>query len=234
MKSIQAIAALAVICVTTGAQAATVTYTGTYSGVTDVTNQVINVAQFDSSLGTLTSVTFELSATMSTQLSVTGDNSFYVGWDKLQYDVSLQGDTGYAGVAISASDGPTRLVGTGTADGSFTLAETLNVTGSNPNIFVQAGNTLNPDGTFVESPLAAYIGNGNLSFFLTTVNLDAIYAAGLQTAGSPSPAPVVVSTDVLGEVKVTYEYAAVPVPAAVWLFGSALGMLGWLRRKAAA
>ncbi len=27
--------------------------------------------------------------------------------------------------------------------------------------------------------------------------------------------------------------AAVPVPAAVWLFGSALGMLGWARRKAA-
>lgn len=27
--------------------------------------------------------------------------------------------------------------------------------------------------------------------------------------------------------------AVVPVPAAVWLFGSALGLLGWMRRKAA-
>jgi hypothetical protein len=27
--------------------------------------------------------------------------------------------------------------------------------------------------------------------------------------------------------------SAVPVPAAVWLFGSALGLLGWLRQRQA-
>jgi hypothetical protein len=28
------------------------------------------------------------------------------------------------------------------------------------------------------------------------------------------------------------DISVVPVPAAVWLFGSALGLLGWIRRKA--
>jgi hypothetical protein len=27
--------------------------------------------------------------------------------------------------------------------------------------------------------------------------------------------------------------ATIPIPATAWLFGSALGLLGWLRRKAA-
>jgi len=31
----------------------------------------------------------------------------------------------------------------------------------------------------------------------------------------------------------TFDLAPIPVPAAVWLFGSALGLLGWMRRKVA-
>ena len=34
-----------------------------------------------------------------------------------------------------------------------------------------------------------------------------------------------------GTVTVTYEFATVPVPPAVWLFVSALGLLGWMRRR---
>jgi hypothetical protein len=31
----------------------------------------------------------------------------------------------------------------------------------------------------------------------------------------------------------TYQIQVIPVPAAAWLFGSALGLLGWARRRAA-
>lgn len=207
-----------------GAQAATVTYTGTYSGVTDVTNQVINVAKFDSSLGTLVSATFQLSATMNTSAYVNGDNDYYVGWDKTVYNMSLTGDTGYSGVAISGNLAPTRIVGTGTPDGTFVLAEMVNVI-STPN-WTYIGPTLNASNTFNESPLAAYIGLGNLNFFLTTQNYDS-----LATLGAGSPSSQGWSTNILGNVQVTYEYNVVPVPAAVWLFGSALGIMGVMRRK---
>jgi hypothetical protein len=33
--------------------------------------------------------------------------------------------------------------------------------------------------------------------------------------------------------KLTVEYSPIPIPAAVYLFGTALGLLGWMRRQAA-
>jgi len=47
---------------------------------------------------------------------------------------------------------------------------------------------------------------------------------------------LVATTDAFGETawiqkKITVVASAVPVPAAVWLFGSALGLLGWARRR---
>ncbi|MCE7903729.1 MAG: choice-of-anchor E domain-containing protein [Gammaproteobacteria bacterium PRO9] len=213
------------------AQAASVTYTGTYSGATDVTNQVINVAQFDPALGTLVSASFELSATMATQFSALNDGDFYAAWDKLAYDVSLAGAAPYSSLAISASSAPVRIIGTGTPDGTFAfVSEYQHIVGS-PS-YTQAGPTLNPDATFNEGPLAAYIGTGNLDFLLTTLNSDVFASAGSQTGGLPNPNTMGIATSILGQVQVTYNYNVIPVPGAVWLFGSALGLVAVIRRRA--
>lgn len=50
--------------------------------------------------------------------------------------------------------------------------------------------------------------------------------SSLLTLPSGTPVAYVVSGSLVG-------VGVVPIPAAVWLFGSALGLLGWLRRKAA-
>ena len=42
----------------------------------------------------------------------------------------------------------------------------------------------------------------------------------------------IVMTSTSGETMYVVEGTIVPVPAAVWLFGSALGLLGWIRRRA--
>lgn len=39
---------------------------------------------------------------------------------------------------------------------------------------------------------------------------------------------------ILGGASGTGSFQAVPVPAAVWMFGSALGLLGWMRRRVSA
>jgi len=175
--------------------AATVTYSGNYSGLTDVTNQLISVSQFDPSMGTLLSVEFQLDATMNTSAYATNDGDFYAGWDKEQYEFSLMGDTGYSSVAISASNAAVRVVGTGAAGDPWGRVQIV----GQPN-WTQAGPTLTDSDTFLETALAAFIGTGDLSFFLTTVNWDTLTVAGLQTGGLPNPAPVGVSTNILANV----------------------------------
>jgi hypothetical protein len=76
------------------------------------------------------------------------------------------------------------------------------------------------------APLAGYQGVGNFDLTLrqlTEITINPIFGAaeaGLVAGWSS------------GVLEVVYTYSVVPVPAAVWLFGSALGLLGWMRRKA--
>lgn len=213
-----------------GSQAATVSFTGSYNGATDLSNHEINVAQFDGSLGALQSATFELHAVMDTSAFAINDGDFYMGWDKLIYTLSLVGDAPYASVAIAADGGAQRVMGSGPPGSVFNTSSRERIIGQ-PD-FTRNGPSLTASDAFVELPLAAFIGNGNLSFFLTTQNEDEVSVAGYQTGGMPSPAPIGLRTFINAEVVVTYDYTPVPVPAAAWLLGSALGLLGVVRRRA--
>lgn len=210
----------------TTANASTVTYSNQFSGTTTVSNQAINVAQFDPTLGTLTSATFDLSANMTTQAKTTTGGDFYLGWDKMTYTLSLGGN----GLSISSSLPATRILGTGTPGTTFNpLTNMLYVSTTNPVTY--SGPTLNPSNTFVESTsLSPFIGTGTLSFLLNAVSDDTLGVSDLSGAFG-------VTSNVLGTVKVSYTYlpAAVPIPPASWLFGSGLlGLVGMARRKKAA
>ncbi|MFI4940646.1 MAG: PEP-CTERM sorting domain-containing protein [Burkholderiales bacterium] len=257
MKKVSALAVAAMAsCLAGLAHADSVTYSGSFSGATDVTNQVIDVQQFNSSLGTLQSASFVLDATMDTSMFANNDGNFYAGWDKLQYALSLTGDTGYSNIAISASDSPARIVGTGLPYDSelapggnpFSISNMAHVTTSDPNNVYQnqsngsgigfykwtfIGPTLSATQTFAQGADAAFIGSGNLNFFLTTQNYDSFSVAGTQSGGYPSSSQGL-DTNILSTVSVTYTYAA-PVPEAgsnaMMLAGLGLIAFMVLRRK---
>lgn len=214
------------------ADAMLATYSGSYSGLTDVTDRAITLSQFDPDMGRLLSATFLLSATMNTNAFAANDGDFYAGWDKTIYRFTLSGDNGYHGIAISAARDPVRIVGAGTPDSSFSLKTMARVTGQ-PN-WTYAGPTLSNSGSFLEGAATAFVGHGDLTFLLSTLNADALSIAGAQTSGQPQ-SRFGVSTHVDASVVVAYDYVPAPIPGALWLLGSGLlGLWGWRRQVAGA
>jgi len=90
------------------------------------------------------------------------------------------------------------------------------------------------------------LGSGDPSVYTFTSNRAPVWGhlamkdgGGPETCAAPGGSNIVCSNQLLGIGDDTQPIhfvarpnGVIPVPAAVWLFGSALGLLGWMRRKA--
>lgn len=218
------------------AHALSVTYAASYDGYADVSGQMIALPQFPPQLGSLLSATFDLAGSMSTSAFASNDGDFYVGWDKTDYELSLAGGPGYAGVAIGFAQPATRIVGTGAANTAFSRSDSLNVVATAPCgsagcMWTAAGPTVSTASQFTEGASSAFVGSGSLGFLLNTFNGDALYVAGAQTAGLPA-ANSGVTSHVNANVQVTYNYvSAVPEADADALMLAGFGLVGLMGRR---
>lgn len=203
---------------TTAAQAATITFFGSIPLRNTNFSQAVSIAQFDSALGTLESVTVtvnagfegktfgenmnpnapaEYTAQLTYQVGVTGPNGFPI--------VDVTGFIADAGT-LNAFDGLLDFAGVS----GFTRFQ--NDARSAVNSFTEAAD------------LASFTGAGWVSFLVdATASSSVSGSSGLIALGTGARA--------WADVEVTYTYTAVPAPAGAIVLAGA-GLLGARRRRA--
>ena len=127
----------------------------------------------------------------------------------------------------------------GIASGSFVYDADVCCTIFDVNIHTTAGTSMTGADYLTNSSLAGNTTTG-LNPTGTTGTLLLLFAEGLTNAGGsialvagPCFASCEFRSDPISATRgvLTGSITAVPIPAAVWLFGSALAGLGWMRRK---
>ncbi|MFO7853684.1 MAG: choice-of-anchor E domain-containing protein [Paracoccaceae bacterium] len=212
------------------AQAAPITYTDSFGLSTTELVGSLSVPQFDSSLGTLNSVSWSVNRIVDGVINVTNTSGSTQSGDagtQVQFDLTnlspgpflwdLEFDTG---LTVEANTGPLTLA-SGEATGP------INVTGSELSSGTVPGSAL--------GGLSSWIGSGNVGFdFATDTALVLRFGGGNVSADQSTQANIILD--------VTYDFTpddppgetVIPVPAALPLLATAIGALGvWrVRRKA--
>lgn len=175
--------------VSAAASAATQTFTSNViaSTQTDLT-AVLNFAQFNASLGTLTSVKFDLFADVAGKVDLSNYND-----DAITVPVSLSVD-----VWLNRPDHSTL---------ALFSAPVLNQDAT-----IDGNGTLTLNNAFTMSNSASFNGAGDLSLFTGNGNVATLFAAKAYTQANGDGVEADFMTKVGGYGKVTYTYTIAPVP----------------------
>lgn len=223
-KIIAALAAASLFGAIGSAQAAVVSFTATKDTATTAWSDVLSIGKFDSNLGSLNSITFELSGTVSgSGRAESLDAASSIVTLSLSSILTLTRPDGSTivvtnpvfsnGYAVSAFDGALDFAG-----GSG--ASTGPVSSSHSESFVS--------GSASDIGLFAQAGGGTISLGLG--------ATGVSNGSGAGNLITQFATSAGGAVKVSYDYTVatpVPEPETYAMLLGGLGLLGLVRRRAA-
>lgn len=182
-------------------------------------SESLNFDQFNSALGTLTGVSFELTGTADAVYSVaTNSTSAFTttGTTSTTLQVSGTGFTPASSPTLTAgvTDG---AVNASPSSGTFT--ETY---------FPGSASAVDLSGSVDSGSLAAFIGAGTVAF---AAEFPSATSSGSFTNPAGTFAGAGGGGQASGSLEVTYDYTPVPLPASAWLALSGLIGLGALARK---
>lgn len=213
------LAAAALTLVAGSASAASISYSANVPETATNWTDTLALQQFDASLGTLTSATLTLSGTVT---GVAKAESLDTSASQITLDLSALIEAsvfGQATVAVDVNPADQFVFDAAAFDGTIDFGGT---SGINLDTLTDTDTDFT---TYTGSELANFIGLG-------TFDVDLV-ASGLSVATGAGNLITQFNTNALAEVTIEYVYetAAVPLPAALPLFATALGGLAVARRR---
>jgi hypothetical protein len=225
-RNIIAITVLLILAICGNSHAALVTYTGGLTGQSSdpypnnfyplAQDRSIALTQFNSSMGTLNSITLDLSSVFN----------YGTGFENR----SSSGSTVTKNIVQQLRIGSLLDTGLVNYNRTWSVAQydgTLNYAGTSGFTVSENSCATNVHLTLTGAAMTAYIGGSDVLF---DVFSHASFISGGFSGGNGS---FMNTQNFVTTASVTYDYTPVPLPAAVWLLGSGLAGLVSLRRRMA-
>lgn len=183
-------------------------------------NNLAGLPQFNSSMGILEQVSLRIDGHLTYDITIAGDGIFDANEANSAYADATVGITAAVPVGPITEGRPWVTQGTyiGCFDQEYACEDT------SYGDFYPAS-----EGIFLGADMDAFKGVGDLS----ALSIDLIFGLANPSVDNLGDALVGINSAFLGNVTVTYTYSEVPLPAAAWLFGSALLGLGVIKRRKA-